>query len=71
MPLIGGKPILAPRLADISPQTHTSGESAFARQALGKGIDDAAAGNLPITSNRITLRREIREAQAEIPQTPA
>jgi hypothetical protein len=70
MPLIGGKPILAPRSADISPQPHTNGKIAFAPQALGKGIDDAAAGNLPITSNRITLRREIREAQAEIPQTP-
>jgi hypothetical protein len=71
MPLIGGKPILAPRSADISPQTHKNGKSAFAPQALGKGIDDAVAGNLPITSNRITPRREICETQAEIPQTPA
>jgi hypothetical protein len=71
MPLIGGKSILAPRSADISPQSHTNGKSAFAPQALGKGFDDAAAGNLPITSNRITPRREICEAPAEIPQTPA
>jgi len=38
MPLIGGKPILAPRSVDISPQTHTNGKSAFAPQALGKGL---------------------------------
>jgi hypothetical protein len=71
MPLIGGKPILAPPWADISPQSHKNGKGAFAPQALGKGFDDAAAGNLPITSNRITPRREICEAPAEIPQTPA
>jgi hypothetical protein len=59
MPLIGGKPILAPRSADISPQTHTNGKSAFAPQALDKGVDDAAAGNLPIIKSHHSPARDL------------